>query len=156
MKPIRWLELKLPPAALVLLLAMAMWGVAALTSAVSSPAWLRAGFAALLILKGLGMAVAGVLAFRRADTTVNPMSPGETRRVVDEGIYRYIRNPMYLGFAFVLLGWAVWLAAPWALLGPVVFVAWMTAFQIRPEERALAARFGTAYLDYCDRVRRWI
>jgi protein-S-isoprenylcysteine O-methyltransferase Ste14 len=152
----RWLELKVPPVALVLFLGAAMWGLAVTTPTVDSPIWLRAGFAALLMLKGAWLAVAGVLAFRRAETTVNPMAPQETQRVVEGGIYRYTRNPMYLGFAFALLGWAIWLAAPWALLGPVVFVAWMTSFQIRPEERALEARFGSAYRDYRSRVRRWI
>ena len=76
--------------------------------------------------------------------------------MVTNGIYGFTRNPMYLGLALILLGLAVFLASPWALLGPVGFVAFITRFQIRPEERALQARFGAAYTAYCARVRRWV
>lgn len=133
-----------------------MWGVARVTYTVEPAPWLRIGLAALLLIKGAWMALAGVLEFRRASTTVNPMAPGEASAVVDSGIYRYTRNPMYLGFGFALLAWAILLAAPWALLGPMVFVVWMTRFQIRPEERALADHFGEDYRAYCRRVRRWV
>lgn len=150
------LELKLPPALVVLLIAGLMWGMAAETFSVALPPWLRIGLAALLLAKGVWIAAAGVLAFRRAATTVNPMKPQDSSAVVRSGVYRYTRNPMYLGFLFALLGWAVWLAAPWSLLGPLVYVLWMTRFQIIPEERALARRFGDDYLDYYRRVRRWV
>lgn len=150
------LELKVPPVVLVLLLAAGMWGVARLTPTFDVAAWVRVGFAALLLVKGAWMALAGVRRFRQASTTVNPMTPDESSVVVDGGIYRHTRNPMYLGLLLVLIAWAVWLASPWALLGPVVFVAWMTRFQIVPEERALTERFGDSYRDYCRRVRRWV
>jgi protein-S-isoprenylcysteine O-methyltransferase Ste14 len=150
------LELKIPPVVVVALLAVAMWGIARSSFTVDPAPWLRIGLAALLLVKGAWMALAGVLEFRRASTTVNPMRPDESSAVVDTGIYRHTRNPMYLGFAFVLLAWAVWLASPWSLLGPVAYVAWMTRFQIRPEERALAERFGEPYREYCRRVRRWV
>ena len=65
-------------------------------------------------------------------------------------------NPMYLGLALILLGLAVYLASPWALLGPLVFAAYITRFQIVPEERALQTRFGAAYTAYRARVRRWL
>ena len=63
---------------------------------------------------------------------------------------------MYLGLVLILLGLAVFLASPWALMGPVAFGAFITRFQIRPEERVLAERFGAAYTEYCARVRRWL
>ncbi|MEE4303921.1 MAG: isoprenylcysteine carboxylmethyltransferase family protein [Wenzhouxiangella sp.] len=139
-----------------MLFAAAMWGIARTTIGVDPAPWLRIGLAALLLITGAWLAVAGVMEFRRASTTVNPMAPGDSSTVVHTGVYRYTRNPMYLGFLFVLLAWAVWLAAPWALLGPVVFAAWMTRFQIVPEECALLERFGDDYRAYRERVRRWV
>lgn len=150
------LELKIPPVLLLILMAAAMWGMARVTVTVEPAPWLRIGVALLLLGKGAWIALAGVFEFRRARTTVNPIAPEEASAVVDGGIYRHTRNPMYLGFVFVLLAWAVWLSAPWSLLGPVVFAAWMTRFQILPEERALAERFGEDYRVYCRQARRWI
>jgi len=72
------------------------------------------------------------------------------------GIYRFTRNPMYVGLALVLLGWAALLSSPWALLGPLVFVLYINRFQIAPEERVLSAKFGAAYTEYIARVRRWL
>ena len=66
------------------------------------------------------------------------------------------RTGFFLGFLFVLIAWAVWLAAPWALLGPALYVAWMTRFQIVPEKCALAGRFGDEFRDHCRRTRRWV
>lgn len=140
----------------VVLVAAAMWVVARLTFTVEWAFWARTGLSVLLLLAGAWMALAGILEFRRASTTVNPMSPGEASTVVESGIYGHTRNPMYLGFLFALIAWAAWLAAPWALLGPVLYVAWITRFQIIPEERALAEQFGEDYLGYCRRARRWI
>lgn len=154
--PLDRLELKLPPVLLVALVAAGMWWLAAVTVSFEAMPLVRGAIALLLAIKGGSIAAAGVIAFRKADTTVNPMTPEESSRVVQHGIYRHTRNPMYLGFLFVLVAWAVWLAAPWALLGPVLYAAWTTRFQILPEERALAERFGDEYRAYCRRTRRWV
>jgi protein-S-isoprenylcysteine O-methyltransferase Ste14 len=63
---------------------------------------------------------------------------------------------MYVGVLTILIAWAVLLAAPLALIGPTAFAAYITRFQIRPEERALSVLFGTEYEDYRSRVRRWL
>ena len=63
---------------------------------------------------------------------------------------------MYLGLTLLLTGWAIYLGAWLALVGPVVFVAYMTRFQIVPEERAMSAKFGEAYEAYRRGVRRWV
>ncbi|NER62664.1 isoprenylcysteine carboxylmethyltransferase family protein [Pseudomonas sp. MAFF212427] len=99
---------------------------------------------------------AGVLSFRRARTTVNPLKPETASALVRSGVYRYTRNPMYLGFATVLVAWAILLAWPPALLGVLGFVVYMNLFQIGPEERALARRFGGEFAQYCNGVRRWV
>jgi protein-S-isoprenylcysteine O-methyltransferase Ste14 len=76
--------------------------------------------------------------------------------MVTMGVYGRTRNPMYLGLIFVLTGWTIYLAAPWAILGPVLLVLFTTRFQIVPEERVLTAKFGSEYTDYQARVRRWL
>ena len=150
------LELKIPPPLVAAVVAGAMVAAAKLLPPVLalSPG-VRVGTALVLAGVGAGFDVAGLLAFRKAKTTVNPLAPQRSTSVVTHGVYGLTRNPMYLGLALMLLGLAVYLASPWALLGPVVFVTYITRFQIQPEERALAARFGTGYAAYCARVRRW-
>lgn len=150
------LELKIPPPVVALLVAVAMWSVAQRGAPIDMPAWLRVMAAAAIALTGLGVSVAGVLAFRRARTTVNPMKPLATTALVTSGIYTVTRNPMYLGVLLVLVAWAVFLSSAWALVGPVAFVLYINRFQIAPEERVLSGLFGRAYSDYRARVRRWL
>ena len=150
------LELKVPPVALVLLLGAAMWSVAwlvpACTFSVPGGSLLAAG----LVVAGAAVAVAGVVSFRRARTTVNPMRPETASHLVVSGIYRVTRNPMYVGMLLALLAWALFLANALAFVFPIAFVLLMNRLQIQPEERALAARFGGAFADYRARVRRWL
>jgi protein-S-isoprenylcysteine O-methyltransferase Ste14 len=151
----RPLELKVPPPIVALLLGAAMWAGARKAPALPVSPALRWALAGLLGTLGIVIAGLGSLAFRRARTTTNPMKPATASSVVTGGVYRHTRNPMYLGIAAVLLGWAAFLAVPWAFLGPVLFIAFITRFQIIPEERALAAKFGGEYTEYQERVRRW-
>lgn len=72
------------------------------------------------------------------------------------GVYRVSGNPVYLGQFVILVWWAIFLASPWLVVGPVAFAAYITMFQIRPKQRALASRFGDRYLRYAEKVRRWI
>ena len=116
----------------------------------------RTVVALALAALGVGSAIAGVIAFRDRHTTVNPLTPSASSAIVTGGIYRVSRNPMYLGFLLVLAGWGVYLSnAGTALLLPA-FVAYLTRYQIKPEERALLAKFGTEYAQYMSRVRRWL
>ncbi|MCQ8877650.1 isoprenylcysteine carboxylmethyltransferase family protein [Pseudoalteromonas shioyasakiensis] len=111
-----------------------------------------------VIFVGIGVifCIAGVVSFRLAKTTVNPNNPEQASELVTKGIYRISRNPMYVGFAFILLGWGVWLMSIWAIICIVGFIAYITQFQIIPEERALTKIFGQQYVDYMNRVRRWL
>jgi protein-S-isoprenylcysteine O-methyltransferase Ste14 len=76
--------------------------------------------------------------------------------LVSSGVYRFTRNPMYLGLLLTLLAWAVFLSNPVALLFVPVFVLYMNRYQIHPEERVLSSLFGTEYSAYKERVRRWL
>jgi protein-S-isoprenylcysteine O-methyltransferase Ste14 len=115
----------------------------------------RAVYGTLLAL-GLIVAIAGAVQFRRARTTLNPMKPDSASALVTGGIYRFTRNPMYLGDVLILLAVVAFFSNPLGLAGVALFVAWMEFLQIPAEERALRARFGEAYDVYCARVRRWL
>jgi protein-S-isoprenylcysteine O-methyltransferase Ste14 len=150
------LELKVPPVAVVLVTAGLMWLVA---WAVPASGFLFPAsdiVAMCLAIAGVVTSALGVISFRRARTTVNPMKPEASSSLVTTGIYKLTRNPMYLGFFLVLLGWAVFLSNILALLCLPPFVLYMNRFQIVPEERALAMLFGQAYAAYKARVRRWL
>ncbi|WP_419483263.1 methyltransferase family protein [Dokdonella sp.] len=149
------LELRLPPVLIVLAAALAMWLAAHWLPALAVPA-LPAWAALIPVIGGLGCMLAGIAAFRRARTTANPMTPGAASVLVTGGIYRVTRNPMYLGLALGLTGWALYLGNLGALMLVPGFVFFLTRFQILPEERALQARFGATYASYRRRVRRWI
>ena len=154
------LELKIPPPAVALVLVLAMWWVARHTPVLAldgdARVPLRLILALCIGLPGLVCDLGSAWLFHRAHTTVNPMRPGNTSALVTGGLFRYTRNPMYVGFVLMLTGWAVYLAAPWSLAGPLAFAAYMTRFQIIPEERLMRARFGAQYEAYCARVRRWL
>jgi protein-S-isoprenylcysteine O-methyltransferase Ste14 len=152
----RALELKVPPPLVALVIAAAMWGISRATPSVDVSARIRLGAAIAIALAGAAVAIAGVAAFRRAKTTVNPLNPETSSSLVTSGVYRLTRNPMYVGIALALVAWAVFLSSGWALLGPLIFVLYMTRFQIVPEERVLSSMFGEAYAAYRARVRRWL
>ena len=150
------LEVKIPPPAVTALLAVLMWGISLATPALEVPGLPRVAIAVALALTGFSIDVAGLISFRRAKTTINPMKPGATSALVTSGIYRMSRNPMYVGLLFLLVAWAVFLASAWALIGPATFVLYINRFQIEPEERVLANMFGATYSAYKSAVRRWL
>lgn len=151
-----FLDHKIPPPLVALALVPVMGVLSQLLPRVDAPTPVRIALAIAIGCVGLAFSGAGALAFRRARTTVNPLRPDRASALVRTGVYRITRNPMYVGMMLGLLSWAVFLASPLSLLGPVTFVAYITRFQIRPEERALSARFGADYEQYKARVRRWI
>ncbi|MEA3589094.1 isoprenylcysteine carboxylmethyltransferase family protein [Pseudidiomarina sp. 1APP75-27a] len=146
------LELKIPPVVVVLLITLAMYLTDKL---VQWPLVSYPQFATTLSVIGLAVAVLGVWQFRRAHTTVDPRAPQASSQLVTGGIYRWTRNPMYLGFLLVLAGfatkWGNLAVVPWL----IVYVLYMNRFQIVPEERILSAKFGTPYKKYLKQVRRW-
>jgi len=139
-----------------LVLALLMWLTPPVAGLVQMPYPARVLCAIVLVCIGQSISIAGVFAFRRAKTTVNPSNASLASSLVIQGVYRYTRNPMYLGFSLTLLGWAMFLANPLAFLWVVVFVLYITRFQIIPEERVLASLFGAEYEAYKGKVRRWV
>ena len=147
------LELKIPPLVAMLLCAALMHRLAIwLPVALPAMPW----FTAVVAAAGIGVIFAGSVAFYRHRTTANPHTPDKSRLIVTDGIYCFSRNPMYLGMTLLLAAWALHLAQVAAWAGMAIFVAWITRFQIIPEERMLTEKFGDTYRAYCRQTRRWI
>ena len=150
------LENRIPPPLVVVLIGAAMAVIAWFTPALEIGSNVRFAVGGIAIALGALVAVQGARMFRRHKTTINPVDLESASALVTSGVFRFSRNPMYVGFTAMLVGWAVCLAAPWALVGPVAFVLFTNRFQIIPEERVMRDKFGQAYDDYQAQVRRWI
>jgi protein-S-isoprenylcysteine O-methyltransferase Ste14 len=150
------LELKIPPVALVIIIGFAMWLGRAFAPVFNFQFPFQSIVAWLFAFLGITVSALGFLEFRRAKTTLNPTTPGSSSSLVTHGVYQHTRNPMYLGFLLILLGWATATANLLAFLFLPAFVLYMNEFQITPEERALVGIFGDEFKRYCSHVRRWI
>jgi protein-S-isoprenylcysteine O-methyltransferase Ste14 len=147
----------IPPLAVAGILALLMWLLARVLPHFALQWPSRTTWSLALAVTGLAMVLAGVVPFRRADTTVDPRQPGKSSALVTRGIYARTRNPMYVGMLLVLLGWGAFLSNGLGLaLGPAAFFLYVNHRQIPAEERALSQAFGDAYREYARRVRRWL
>lgn len=150
------LERKIPPVALFVLFVVAINHISHefVRFTVNLPLSLVVFLICFVVAGFVG--IAGVYEFRRAQTTVNPVKVDTASTVVDSGIFAYTRNPMYLGLFLLLFGFAYWQQNLISIAFSFTFVMYMNRFQILPEERALESLFGASYIDYKQRVRRWI
>lgn len=152
----RWLEVKIPPLVVVIVATTLMWFVARATPGLGFSLPARRLCVLALAITGAATVIAGVVSFRLAKTTVSPLQPQRASSLVVVGIYRFTRNPMYLGMLALMLSWAAYLENAGALLLVPGFIFFLSRFQIEPEERALRAIFGAEFDDYQRRVRRWL
>lgn len=149
-------KLKIPPPVYTLLIAALMWFLhqwMPIAQWLHEP-WNIIGLFTLAV--GVSFDLWAIALFFKAKTTINPMKPDNSQELVDGGLYQYTRNPMYLGLLTNLLGFALWLGSVTPLLGLPLFVVLLTTQQIIPEEIILTKKFGQKYLDYKNRVRRWL
>ncbi len=110
-----------------------------------------------LAVVGVSVAIAGMVEFRRAHTTVNPHSIDQASNIVTTGIFRFTRNPMYVGMGFVVAGACAGFGTVVGLVVAVAgFVTVLTRLQIIPEERMLDHKFGVVYTQYRTQARRWL
>lgn len=110
---------------------------------------------------GVGMVVAGILLalgaareFRKAHTTLDPH--GSVQHLVTSGIYRFSRNPIYLGFLLMVMGFPLNSGSYWGLALAPVFGVTMISLVIEPEEAYLERKFKERYTSYTSGVRRWL
>jgi protein-S-isoprenylcysteine O-methyltransferase Ste14 len=105
---------------------------------------------------GISVFVAAVSSFKKQETTVNPISIEKASSLVVDGIFKYSRNPMYLGMSFILLGLTFKFNVIGGLLFTIIFMLFITIFQIKPEEVAMEKLFYQEWKDYIKNVRRWL
>ena len=146
------MELKLPPPLVALICAVMIYFLPNYIE----PNWIYRTFAVICLIFGLTVDLCGLWAFRQNKTTISPLAPNKTSTLTTHGIYRFTRNPMYLGLASLLSAWAFWLGNAFALLVVWGFVYYITRFQIEPEERILSVKFGESYRQYQQKVPRWL
>ena len=146
----------MPPPVVTALFALMMWLIGSAFPALDFEFRPRGVAATTLVVLALVIGIAAVLGFRRAKTTINPLTPQASSALVVRGIYRWTRNPMYLAMLLVLVAWACIVANGAALAMLPLFVATLNRLQIEPEERALRARFGAEFENYRRKVRRWL
>ncbi|MFI8606186.1 methyltransferase family protein [Cellulophaga baltica] len=149
------MHLKLPPAVVWVLAAVFMLGLDRFLPFGEFDFTGRIYFIYLFLILGGAIGVVAVIQFVRKQTTVNPTKPETVSKLVINGLYRFTRNPMYLGLLLVLLAWGVYLGNAFNTLIAAGFVSYMNKFQIQPEEEALSKTFGSEYAAYLKNVRRW-
>jgi protein-S-isoprenylcysteine O-methyltransferase Ste14 len=145
---------RVPPPFIYLAGFLVGWGLQRLVTlpSLDPPADMSLGLVG--IAGGLGLVGPSALRFFRAGTNLAPHQP--TTALVFDGPYRFTRNPIYIGFAFIYAGAAIWSGITGALVTlPVVLVVIDRAVIAR-EERYLEAQFGDKYMTYKARVRRWL
>jgi len=150
------METRVPPDLVMLFAACLAWLLSRLAPSLALDVPLHRALAVVIALLGLAFSLGSRAAFKRADTTLDPLHPDHASRLVTSGVYRFTRNPMYVGQCLAVVGWCMWLDHALAWVVPVAHVAFLTMFQIKPEERVLMAKFGEDYRVYCARVRRWL
>jgi protein-S-isoprenylcysteine O-methyltransferase Ste14 len=140
----RILENRIPPPVVFVLILGAMIGAVYLLA----PSGLQGAASTALALAFFALAGAfgppAIRRFRRAGTTIDPVHVARASALVTDGIYARSRNPMYVSLAALLAAYAAYAAQAWLALGPVIFVAYITRFQIIPEERVMREKFGAA------------
>ena len=150
------LELRIPPVIQVIIIGVAMWGLSSFFPTFNASSNATTAVGAIFILIGIALAALGVLEFRKANTTVDPRFPEKSSQLVEIGVYRISRNPMYLGFLLILSGWVFYLMNYMAFVLLPAFVLFMNSYQIKPEEKYMMQKFSKEFKAYAARVRRWI
>ena len=148
------METKIPPPIVTLAFGLSIYFSRGIFQAVEIKYSFYIGI--LLLIFGLAILISAVRLFRKDKTTVNPLSPEQATKLVTDGIFKYSRNPMYLGMVFILSSMAVL----FNLIGGIILIAlfcfYITKFQIIPEERAMSNLFSQDFNKYKQATRRWI
>ncbi|MDH2997129.1 protein-S-isoprenylcysteine methyltransferase [Pasteurellaceae bacterium LFhippo2] len=145
------MELKIPPPIVFLCCAILIYALPNLAE-INPLKWFAIPFGILATI----VDIAALALFLQKKTTINPLAPSKTQKLVTNGIYRFTRNPMYVGLLCWLIAWGLWLGNTFAFLVIWGFMVYITRFQIIPEEKILEQKFSTEYLNYKQKVARWL
>ena len=150
------MRLKTPPAVQLFISTLLMWIISIYADNFRFIFKFNNELALFCLIIGGTIIVFGIAAFRKAETTVTPLHPDKASSLVTMGIYQYIRNPMYFGLFLILFSIGFYLQNLASMFVLPIYVWFISKYQIIPEEEALHKLFGQDYINYQDRVRRWI
>ena len=150
------MKLKTPPAVQLFISALLMWIISIYADNFRFIFKFNNELALFCLIIGGTIIVFGIVAFRKAETTVTPLHPDKASSLVTRGIYQYTRNPMYFGLLLILFSIGFYLQNLASMFVLPIYVWFLSKYQIIPEEEALNKLFGQDYINYQDRVRRWI
>ena len=113
-------------------------------------------FGSFMIISGLIIILSAIILFKKYQTTITPLNPSNATKLITDGIYKFSRNPMYLGLLLVLVGISIILNLTGGFFFILLFILYINLFQIIPEENAMLDLFKDEFLEYKKNVRRWI
>ena len=146
--------IKIPPPILVIILTSLVYFSSTKLELIYLP--FRQIVSVIILVIGLIVIISPVVDFVKSKTTVNPVKFKNVNRLVTTGIYRYSRNPMYLGMILIIISTTVYYLNFLSIFSPLIFYIWINKFQISREEIFLEDKFGNEYLKYKSKTRRWI
>ena len=146
--------IKIPPPLIVLTLIISIYFSSKKIDLINIPFQLEISF--FILSLGILVFINPVLKFIKSKTTINPIKFEETNRLVTSGIFKYSRNPMYLGMLMIIISTSIFYLNIYSILTPFLFVFWINKFQIKREEIFLTEKFGKEYLSYKNKTRRWL
>ena len=145
--------IKIPPPLIVLTLIISIYFSSKKIDLINIPFQLEISF--FILSLGILVFINPVLKFIKSKTTINPIQFEETNRLVTSGIFKYSRNPMYLGMLMIIISTSIFYLNIYSIT-PFLFVFWINKFQIKREEIFLTEKFGKEYLSYKNKTRRWL
>ena len=113
-------------------------------------------FGSFMIINGLIIILSAITLFKKYQTNITPLNPSNATKLITDGVYKFSRNPMYLGLLLVLLGISIILNLIGGFFLIPLFILYLNLFQIIPEENAMVDLFKDEFLEYKKNVRRWI
>ena len=148
------METKIPPPIVTLVFGLLIYFSQGIFPSITNQLTFYVGI--FFMLLGFSILISAVGSFKRSKTTVNPLNPEQATKLVTDGIFKYSRNPMYLGMALVLGSIAIFFNLIGGIILVALFCAYITKFQILPEERAMRDLFSDDFDKYTKVTRRWI
>ena len=110
----------------------------------------------IILLIGILILINPIFKFIKSKTTIDPIKFKKVNKLIISGIYKYSRNPMYLGLLMIVISTSIFFLNILSITTPFLFYCWINRFQIKREEIFLTEKFGEEYMSYKIKTRRWI
>ena len=146
--------LKIPPPIIALFLVVSNFFFSMKIDLIQLPNQTLVSF--LILFIGIFILIIPISKFVKSKTTIDPIKFKKVNKLVTSGIYKYSRNPMYLGLLMVIISTSIFYLNIFSITTPFIFYFWMNRFQIKREEIFLAEKFGQKFISYKSKTRKWI